>query len=108
MSSRSGRFAAAWLLGAVLAILAMSHVPDAESWAGTTDTVSGSKIVAMPMAKRLADGADLGPSFTAVLPPAVVLPLLAGVAVAALAGPPGRVRSGPRPRAGRGPPLALR
>jgi hypothetical protein len=86
----------------------MSHVPDAEPWTGTADTVSGSKIVAMPVARRLADGADLGLSFAAVLPPAVVLPLLAGVAVAALAGPSGRVRSGPRPRTGRGPPLALR
>ena len=108
--SRSGRLAAAWLLGAVLAILAMSHVPGAAAWTGTAaDTVSGSKIVAMPVANRLQPtGAELGLSAATVPPPVLVPTLLAGIAAAALVARARRTRSGSRPRPGRGPPLVLR
>ncbi len=108
--ARSTRLAAAWLLGAVLAVLAMSHLPAAAAWTGTaTDSVSGSKIVAMPAAKRLAPAiADLGQSLDAALPPAVLLVLLAGVAVAALATQTSRAPAGLRPQPARGPPVALR
>lgn len=99
--------AAAWLLGAVLAVLALSHVPAATAWSGTAvDTVSGSKIVAMPVAKRLSPAGDLGP-LDAVLPPVLLLVLATGVVATALAAPTRRVRSGPRPRPARGPPVAL-
>ena len=93
LRSRSARVAAAWLLGAVLGILALSHLPAAASWTGTSaDSVSGSKIIAMPAAKRLqSTGADLGHS----------------IAVVALAELARRTRSGPRPREDRGPPIAL-
>lgn len=110
LRSRSARVAAAWLLGAVLGILALSHLPAAASWTGTSaDSVSGSKIIAMPAAKRLqSTGADLGHSVAVVLPPALVPTLLTGVAVVALAELARRTRSGPRPREDRGPPVALR
>jgi hypothetical protein len=98
------------LLGAVLAVLALSHVPAAASWTGTSaDTVSGSKIVAMPAAKRLQPAhADLAHSVTVVLPAALAATVLIGVAVVALAELARRPRSGPRPRGDRGPPVALR
>ena len=94
----------------MLVVLASSHVPEAASWTGTAaDTVSGSKIVAMPMAERLLPaGAALDPSVAAVSPPLVMLTLLAGIAAAALAAQAPRVSPGPRPRPGRGPPLLLR
>lgn len=101
--------AAAWLLGAVLAVLALSHVPAATAWTGTAvDTVSGSKIIAMPAAKRLTPGADLGRPLDAVLPSLPLLVLVAGVVAIALATPTWQARSGPRPRLARGPPVALR
>jgi hypothetical protein len=106
VGSRSRRLAAAWLLGAVLGVLALSHVPGAAVWTGTSaDTVSGSKIVAMPVAKRLQPtAAELGQSVDAVLPPALVLILLAGLVAAALVEQARRPRSGPRPGPARGPP----
>lgn len=93
----------------MLAVLALSHVPADAAWTGTSaDTVSGSKIVAMPVAKRLpTPGAGLDTSVVAVLPPLLVLTLLVGF-VAALVRQTGTTRRGARPRPGRGPPLALR
>jgi hypothetical protein len=107
--SHSTRFAAAWLLGAVLGVLALSHVPAAASLTGTSaDTISGSKIVAMPLAKRLQPAsADLGHSVAAVLPAALVATVLTGVAVVALTELGRQARSGPPPRGDRGPPVAL-
>ena len=107
---RSARVGAAWLLGAVLAVLALSHVPAAAAWTGTaTDAVSGSKIVVMPASTRLQPaGVDLGQSVDAALPPALLLVLLPGLAVAALAEQTRRARSGPRRDPARGPPGTLR
>jgi hypothetical protein len=107
--SRSARLAAAWLLGAVLAVLALSHLPAAAAWTGTSaDTVSGSKIVAMPVAKRpQATVAQLGQAVDAVLPPTPLLTLLAGVATAVLLRQARRTQSGSRPCPARGPPVAL-
>ena len=104
---RSARVGAAWLLGAVLAL---SHVPAAAAWTGTaTDAVSGSKIVVMPASTRLQPaGVDLGQSVDAALPPALLLVLLPGLAVAALAVQTRRARSGPRRDPARGPPGTLR
>ncbi len=93
----------------MLAVLALSHVPAAAAWTGTSaDTISGSKIVVMPAAKRLAPASDLGRPLDAVLPPALLLVLAAGVVAGVLAVPTCRARFGPRPRAARGPPLPLR
>jgi hypothetical protein len=102
--------AAGWLLGAVLAVLAMSHLPGAASWTGTgTDAVSGSKIVAMPVAERLQPTVtELGQSVDAVLPPVLVLVLLGGLAAATLAAEVRRARWGPLPHPARGPPLGPR
>ena len=94
----------------MLGVLALSHVPAAASWTGTSaDTVSGSKIVVMPVAERLqATAAKLGPAVDAALPPELVLTLLAGLLAAARDERVHRSRSGPGPCPARGPPVALR
>jgi hypothetical protein len=94
----------------VLGVLALSHVPGAAVWTGTSaDTVSGSKIVAMPVAKRLQPtAAELGQAVDAVQPAVPVLTLLAGLVAAALVERARRPRSGLRPAPARAPPVALR
>jgi len=104
-SARSGRLTAAWLIGTVLAVLALSHVPVGEAFTDTpTAAVSGAEALALPAAKRLLpDGAELVPSAVAVLPPLLALTLLAGLAADQLR----PARSGPGPLPARGPPVAL-
>jgi hypothetical protein len=106
----SGRLAAAWLTGTALAVLALSHVPVATSWTDpATATVSGADAVALPAAQRLQPvDAEVEPSAGAVLPPTPGLPLLPGLAAAALVGLARRPWSGSRPGPARGPPGPLR
>jgi hypothetical protein len=98
------------LIGTLLAVLTLAPGPATASWTGAADGgFSGSDTVILPVAKRpQAPGAELGPAATAVLLPTLVLTLLAGLAGAALVELARRARSGPRPRPGRGPPLAVR
>lgn len=107
--SRPGQVAAAWILGAVLSVLALSHVPAAGAGAGTAGgAASGTELVGVPAAKRLLPAgtakAELAPSAAVVLPPTLLLTLLVGVAALAVRARTRRVRSGVAPRRGRGPP----